>query len=61
MSWRDQAPCVGYERGWDTTEDYRTVKLRMEWNDRTSLEVKVPVDDGTRGIEFLILIMVEEF
>ena len=61
MSWRDQTPCITYERSWDTTEEYRTVKLRTTWDDGTTSEVKVPTDDGSRGIEFLILVVIEEF
>ena len=61
MSWRLERSCVEYERGWDPAEEYKTVKLRQRFADGTTDEAKVPTDDGTKGIEYLVLVVVQEF
>ena len=61
MSWRLEQSCVEYEHGWDPSEEYKTVKLQQRFADGTTDEAKVPTNDGTKGIEYLVLLVVQEF
>ena len=35
--------------------------MKRRWVSGNVDEVKIPIDDGTRGIDFLVLVVVEEF
>jgi hypothetical protein len=61
MSWRDEKPAVSYEKAWDATEEVRQVKLTQEYQDGTHKEIKVPIDDGSKGPEYLIMVVMDEF
>ena len=61
MSWRDTEPAVTYEKAWDATEEVRQVKLTQEYVDGSHKEIKVPIDDGSKGVEYLIVVVVSEF
>lgn len=61
MSSRDTLPCVEYKKMWTNISDVQHVKLEQQYDDGSTRKMICPVDDGSRGIEFTITVVVDTF
>ncbi len=61
MRYKDAIPCISYERQWDPHKNYHAAKIKLNYDENSVCKIEVPLDDGTRGIEFTINITIAEF
>mmetsp|Transcript_19211 Transcript_19211/g.41628 ORF Transcript_19211/g.41628 Transcript_19211/m.41628 type:complete len:312 (-) Transcript_19211:83-1018(-) len=60
MANKDKHPCMEYVRAWDTAEADEYEKFQKNVNG-SDLRARVPIADGSRGIEHLVSVVWEAF